>query len=153
MKIETIEQLTALLKESALVPNNFDVDNLEKHVNGIADPKMALAVYASIAGEAIFKDAQNINFLEERDRGTVSAWMESGSIEGSYALNLIFRAAANKKKYGDEEYSVENEPEPTIRDYCARFEQSRAAPRTPSNDPIGDYCSIFTQDQKPNHKQ
>lgn len=153
MKIETIEQLTALLKESALVPETFDVEAVENAVKNVGDNDTAIGVYSRLAAQAIFENKESIEFLEERDRDTVEEWLKTGEIENGKALDLVTRATSNQTKHGWRDESQDDEFEPVFKKYGSVFEQGKSAcvsEVVEGKDAIKAYTSIFEQGQKPN---
>ncbi|MFV0488141.1 MAG: hypothetical protein ACK5NL_13255 [Vibrio fluvialis] len=152
MKIETIEQLTALLKESALVPDSFPIERAESDVKAIGDSNLGLAIYSRLAAQAIFENKESIEYLEERDRTTVAEWLESGKIEDGKSLELVIRAISNQTKHGWRDASQDDEFEPVFEEYAATFKQGQSTNRVlEGNDAMKDYLSCFHQGAKPNN--
>ncbi|TOM45743.1 hypothetical protein CGH76_23125 [Vibrio parahaemolyticus] len=150
MKIETIEQLTTLLKENALVPETFNVEVVENAVKNVGDNDTAIGVYSRLAAQAIFENKESIEFLEERDRNTVEEWLKTGEIENGKALDLITRATSNQTKHGWRDESKDDEHSDAFKEYGSIFEQGKVTTVKDGENPMKAYSSIFEQGQQPN---
>ncbi len=155
MKITTIEELTTLLKESAIVPDSFNVEATELAVKSIDNIETAIGVYSRLAAQAIFENKESIQFLEERDRNAVEQWLKSGKIEDGKALELVDRAISNQKTHGWQDRSGDDECESVFQEYGSIFEQGKSASVSKAaegKDTMKEYGSIFEQGQQSNIK-